>query len=66
MLSRLCISELIQIYNEFQASIETVLPVLEDLTNALPKNTFLQVQKAILYHNSRGKAIICQFCKRTS
>jgi anaphase-promoting complex subunit 8 len=44
----------IQVLNDLQQSPELLIPIFDDLTNTIPNSKFTKIQKAILYHNSRG------------
>jgi anaphase-promoting complex subunit 8 len=39
--------------NEMHQNVEIVLPIINNLLENLPKNKFLHIQRAMLYHNSR-------------
>ena len=43
----------IQVLNDLHASPDSVLPVLDAMTEVAPKSRFLAIQRAVLYHNAR-------------
>jgi hypothetical protein len=41
--------------NELQQPIESVKPFLQELDLVIPDSKFVQINRAVLHHNARGK-----------
>jgi anaphase-promoting complex subunit 8 len=48
-----CFCFRIHVLNDMHQPPELIAPLIHDLMQTIPKNQFLQIQRAILYHNSR-------------